>query len=102
MEHTCGSLPSNANTVKLFSGNQYEKDFIQFEIPSDGGSATKSDITISRAGDTLKFNGIEVSLSHCDFFEGHLRPSQKNEDPTNRDQVLTMFPRSSICIVYLD
>ena len=63
LEHTCGSLPSNANTVKLFAGNQYEKDFIQFEVPSDGGSETKSGITISRSGDNLKFSGIEVSLS---------------------------------------
>ena len=62
LEHTCGSLPSNANTVKLFAGNQYEKDFIQFEVPSDGGSETKSGITISRSGDNLKFTGIEVSL----------------------------------------
>ena len=63
LEHTCGSLPSNANTVKLFAGNQYEKDFIQFEVPSDGGSETKSGVTINRSGDNLKFTGIEVSLT---------------------------------------
>jgi hypothetical protein len=53
-------LPSDAKTVKLFSGNQYEKDYIQFEIPADGGSATKSDITLSRTGDSLKFSGIKA------------------------------------------
>ena len=61
LEHTCGSLPSNVNTVKLFAGNQYEKDFLQFEVPSDGGSETKNGVTISRAGDSLKFTGIKVS-----------------------------------------
>jgi len=60
LEHTCGSLPSNANTVKLFAGNQYEKDFIEFEVPSDGGSETKSGVTINRSGDNLKFTGIEA------------------------------------------
>merc|ERR1711935_1315331 len=52
----CGPVPANAENVRLYKGEQNEKDFAHF--PISGGE--QGDIKMTKNGDKLKFTGVKA------------------------------------------
>jgi len=70
LEHECGPVPANAENVRLYKGEQNEKDFAHF--PISGGE--QGDIKMTKNGDKLKFTGVKAEPAMekavmCAFFD---------------------------------
>jgi len=73
LSHTCGPVPTNADSVRLLAGNQFERDFLQFSL--DAGDNKKDNVVMSHEGDNLTFTGLKAvsdmkAAVTCSFFNG--------------------------------